>query len=85
MNKPEELTQLTQEVKSSVALALVAVAPSDLIDRLAVAAGLLDAITEMALDAPAAIPLVATTVERANRALAAWCKWQLEHPPNANA
>ena len=54
-------------------------------DQLAVAAGLLDAITDMALDQAASVPLVARTVERANQAVAAWSRWRDDHPPKASA
>ncbi|MEO8844849.1 MAG: hypothetical protein ABI591_23885 [Kofleriaceae bacterium] len=44
MSKQMELRHLARDVKTSLALALAALAPSDLIDRLAIGAGLLDAI-----------------------------------------
>ena len=64
---------------------ILACAPSDLVDNLAIAAGLLDAITDMALDEAATTPLVTRTVERANQALAAWQRWRADHPPKATA
>ena len=85
MNKQMELRHLAREVKTSLELALAALAPSDLVDRLAIGAGLLDAITDMALDETATIPLVTRTVERANEALSAWHRWRDDHPPKATA
>jgi hypothetical protein len=80
-----ELRHLAREVKTGLELALAAFAPSDLIDGLAIGAGLLDAITDMALDQAATVPLVKRTVERASQALAAWHRWRDEHPPKATA
>lgn len=85
MSKQMELRHLAREVKTSLELALAALAPSDLVDRLAIGAGLLDAITELALDEASTIPLVTRTVERANEALAAWHRWRDDHPPKATA
>jgi hypothetical protein len=85
MSKQMELRHLAREVKTGLELALAALAPSDLVDRLAIGAGLLDAITDMALDEAATIPLVTRTVERANEALAAWRRWRDDHPPKATA
>ena len=80
-----ELRHLVREVKTALELALAAPAPSELVDRLAIAAGLLDAITDMALDWAVPNPLVSGTVERANQALAAWHQWRDDHPPKATA
>lgn len=79
MGKQMELRHLARDVKTALELALAALAPSDLVDRLATAAGLLDAITDMALDEVASIPLVTRTVERANLALVAWHRWRADH------
>lgn len=85
MSKQMELRHLAREVKTSLELALAALAPSDLVDHLAIGAGLLDAITDMALDEAATVPLVTRTVERANQALAAWHRWRNDHLPKATA
>ena len=85
MGKQMELRHLAREVKTCLELAIAAFAPGDLVDRLAVAAGLLDAITDMALDETATVPLVTRTVERAGHALAAWHQWRDDHPPKATA
>ncbi len=85
MSKQMELRHLAREVKTALELALAAPAPSDLVDRLAIGAGLLDAITDMALDETAASPIVSRTVERATEALAAWLRWRADHPPKATA
>ncbi len=85
MTKQMELRHLAREVKTGLELALAALAPSDLVDRLAIGAGLLEAITDMALDEGSTLPLVTRTVERANEALAAWHRWRDDHPPKATA
>ena len=85
MSTQMELRHLAREVKTDLELAIAAFAPDDLVDRLAVAVGLLEAITDMALDDAATIPLVARTVERANQAVAAWNRWRDDHPPKATA
>ncbi len=85
MSKQMELTHLSREVKTSLELALAAPAPNDLVDRLAIAAGLLEAILDMALDESATLPLVTRTTERASQALDAWRRWQDDHPPKAIA
>lgn len=85
MSKHMELRHLAREVKTGLELALAALAPSDLVDRLAIGAGLLDAITDMAVDESVTVPLVTRTVERATLALAAWHRWREDHPPKATA
>lgn len=85
MSKQMELRHLAREVKTALELAIAAFAPSDLVDRLAIVTGLLDAITDMALDETATLPLVTRTVERATQALAAWHQWRDVHPPKATA
>ncbi|HEY4180343.1 MAG TPA: hypothetical protein VGM90_26050 [Kofleriaceae bacterium] len=72
-------------MKTGLELALAALAPSDLVDRLAIAAGLLEAITDMALEDATTMPLVTRTVERANQALSEWHRWRDDHPPKATA
>jgi len=67
---------LRREVKTALELALASMAPTELVDRLAVAAGLLEALSEFPPDAP---PVVATTpraVTIADEALEAWHVWE---------
>ncbi len=85
MSTQMELRHLAREVKTGLELAIAAFAPSELVDRLAVAVGLLEAIADMALDEAATVPLVTRTVERADQALAAWLRWRDDHPPKATA
>ncbi len=81
MNGPEqmELRHLGREVKTALELAIVALCPSELVDRLALAAGLLDAIAELPLDSPAVAALVPGVGTRARAALKDWSRWQDDH------
>jgi hypothetical protein len=80
MGKQMQLTHLQREVKTAVELALAQFAPSDLLDQLAVVAGLLDAFTSLDVDDVTAHPLLAPTTERAKVALAAWHRWEASRP-----
>jgi len=79
MTKPMQLVHLNREVKTALELAIAGAAPESLIDRLAVAAGLMEAFTDLGLTEPT--PLITRTVERATEALAAWRSWHHDRPP----
>ena len=67
---------LRREVKTALELAVASMGPTEIVDRLAVAAGLLEALSEFP---PDAAPVVATTpraVAIANEALQAWHVWE---------
>jgi hypothetical protein len=83
--QPLELVHLTREVKTALELAIAGLAPSDLIDRIAVVAGLLEAFASLALDDTTTLPLVERTIGRAKQALEVWRRWQHDHPPKATA
>jgi len=85
MTRSMELLHLARETKTALELAIAAFAPTDVIDRLAVVAGLLDAFNALALSDPTTVPLIGTTTQRAKLALDAWHRWQREHPPKATA
>jgi hypothetical protein len=70
-----DLTHLRREVRTAVELSILEFAPGDLVDRLAVVAGLLEALAELPSDSPPAIALGPSTAERARRALADWRAW----------
>ena len=80
-----EIRHLSREAKTALELAIAALAPSELIDRLALAAGLLDAIAEFAVDAAPTLPLIPKTIERARRSLDDWRAWGAKHLPKATA
>lgn len=67
---------LRREVKTALELAVASMSPTEIVDRLAVAAGLLEALAEFPADAA---PVVATTpraVALADESLKAWHSWE---------
>jgi hypothetical protein len=74
-----DLNHLRREARTALELAIVALAPSELVDRLAVVAGLLEAIVELPRDSAPVVAMVPTAVTRTQTALADWHKWQQEH------
>jgi hypothetical protein len=74
-----DLSHLRREARTALELAVIALAPSQLIDRLATVAGLLEALMELPPSSPPALALVPGLVERARQALADWQTWQREH------
>lgn len=77
-NRPSsllDLRHLRRETRTALELAIVELAPNDLIDSLAVAAGLLEALVALPPDSAPAITLGPATVDRARKALAAWHVW----------
>ena len=74
-----DLTHLRRETRTALELAVVALAPSDLLDRLAGAAGLLEALVELPPNSAPVIALVPTVSKRAHSALEDWNEWQAEH------
>jgi hypothetical protein len=73
-----DLSHLRRETRTALELAVVASAPQDLIDRLAWAAGLLEAIVELPSDSPSVLALVPKLTTRAKSTLALWSDWQAE-------
>ena len=79
--KPESTTRrldvshLRREARTALELAIVELAPNDLIDGLALATGLLEALEELPLDSAPAIALGPPTVDRARVALKMWRGW----------
>jgi hypothetical protein len=73
------LSHLRREARTALELAVVALAPSGLIDRLAAAAGLLEALIELPANSPPALALVPGLVERARQALDDWQTWRREN------
>jgi hypothetical protein len=73
-----DLRHLRREVRTALELAVVAFAPSDLVDRLASAAGLLEALNELTTDSPPAMALVARVVPAARSGLQEWQLWRSE-------
>jgi hypothetical protein len=73
-----DLTHLRRESRTALELAIVQLAPSELIDRLAVVTGLFEALDELPPDSPPAIALGPSTAQRARVALDKWQAWASE-------
>ena len=71
-----EATRLIEETRDALELAIVAGAPSELVERLAMVVGLLNAIADLSSDSPPLVALASTTVARGRTALEAWRAWQ---------
>jgi hypothetical protein len=82
---PLDLSHLRRETRTALELAVVALAPSDLVDRLAGVAGLLEAIAELPPDSAPVLALVPTLSKRARTALADWSAWQADHLAKSKA
>lgn len=82
-SEPEEpgtrldLSHLRREARTALELAIVELAPNDLIDRLALATGLLEALAELPGDSAPAIALGPPTADRARIALTMWRDWAI--------
>jgi len=74
-----DLSHLRRESRTALELAVVAMAPSELVDRLAAAAGLLEALVELPTDSAPVVAIVPKVTTRARRALEDWQKWHHEH------
>ncbi len=78
-----DLVHLRREARTALELAIVAMVPQSLMDRLASATGMLEALAEIPAESPPARALVPTTVSRARGAIDAWHQWEAEHLPVA--
>jgi hypothetical protein len=73
------LSHLRREARTALELAVVALAPSELVDRLAAAAGLLEALIELPANSPPALALVPSLVQRTQASLDDWQAWRREN------
>lgn len=76
-----ERRHVRREVRTALELAIVALAPPPLVDRLATAAGLLEALDELPSDTGQARELAGTTVAHASQALNDWNDWRASRLP----
>ena len=85
MEGPEEidLVHLRREARTALELAIIAMVPQSLMERLAAVTGMLEALSEIPADSPPARALIPTTVTRARLAMDAWHQWEAEHLPVA--
>jgi len=80
---PLDLSHLRRETRTALELALLALAPSHIIDRLAEAAGLFEALLELPPNSPPVVALVPSLVKRSRAALDEWHRWEAERLTNA--
>lgn len=71
-----DLSHLRREVRTALELAILGLANADLVDRLAVVAGLIEAIETLPPDCTPLRVLLPKVLERARFALDGWKQWQ---------
>ena len=74
-----DLSHLRREARTALELAVVALAPSAVVDELATAAGLLEALVELPSNSAPVVALVPKVLKRSREALDAWQEWQAKH------
>jgi hypothetical protein len=74
-----DLRHLRREARTALELAVVAMAPSELMDRLAMVTGLLEAIEELPTDSAPVLVLVPRVLTSSRAALDDWQKWHEVH------
>jgi hypothetical protein len=75
---PLDLSHLRRETRTALELAVLALAPSDLVDRLPTAAGLFEAILELPPNSQPVVAFVPKLVKRSRAALDEWHRWEAE-------
>lgn len=75
MDPLTELRHVRREVRTALELAIVALAPTDLLEQLAVVTGLLEAFEELPLESAPVAALFSHTLRRAQKSLEAWNHW----------
>ena len=73
------LSHLRRETRTALELAVVALAPLELLERLAAAAGLLEALIELPANSPPAMTLMPGVVARTRESLEHWKTWQRDN------
>ena len=71
-----KLRHLQRDLKTALELALVALAPRSLIEGIACAVGLIEALLELPLDSEPLRPWALDALGRAERSLCDWHAWQ---------
>lgn len=75
----KDMGRLHQEARAALDLAVVALAPSQMVDRLAAAVGLLESLAELPADSPPVIARVPKTLTDARRSLDDWHVWHRQY------
>ena len=74
-----DFSHLRRDARTALELAVVALAPWELIQRLASAAGLLEALSELPPDSAPAIAQVPKVLALAEKGLNDWQEWRTQH------
>lgn len=74
-----DLRHLRRDTRTALELAVVALAPEDLIDGLAAVAGLLEALEELPRDSPPVMAIVPQLAQRSRKVLRRWKTWHARH------
>jgi len=72
-----DLSHLRRDARTALELAIIELAPTDQIDRLALVTGLLEALAELPADSAPAIALGPPTADRPRVALKIWRDWSI--------
>jgi hypothetical protein len=83
LDKPTEIRHLLREAKTALELAIVARAPSDLVNRLARVAGLLDAVSQLPFADGPARDMTAELIADALSSIELWRVWERARTPSA--
>jgi len=83
IDKQTELRHLLRTVKTSLELAIIARAPTDLLNRLGRVAGLLDAVSQLPTEEGPAQAMTDGLIADGLASVDAWSKWQKAQTPTA--
>jgi hypothetical protein len=83
IDKQSEVRHLLRTVKTSLELAIVARAPTELLNRLGRVSGLLDAVSQLPIDEGPGQAMIAGLIADGLSAVGAWHKWQHGRTPTA--
>jgi hypothetical protein len=72
-----DLSHLRRDARTALELAIVELAPTEMIERLALVTGLLEALAELPADSAPALTLGPSTADRARIALKMWRDWAI--------
>jgi hypothetical protein len=83
LDKQTEVRHLLRTVKTSLELAIVARAPTELLDRLGRVSGLLDAVSQLPVADGPAQAMTAGLIAEGFAAVGAWDNWHRGRTPSA--
>ena len=83
LDKLSEMRHLLRAAKTSTELAILARAPTELVNRLARVSGLLDAVSQLDVDAGPARELTPSLIADALATIESWRSWEKARSPSA--